>query len=518
MKVTFKYDGFVSRSPTPICDTEMPGNCTNVNLNELILVCDSDIQASNPLGQAYGRISGDYEDYPNTKPLADRAVIVFYKGSNGGEWDWVFSSPSSVDDKDFYSVLLHEIGHIYGLMHTCELVPSIFWTMCAQLPTEERAIAERTIMYPSLSVAYPWNRTGPQTKDIERMREAWNSFSNPRTDVDIKLGYSYGSNDSWSELTIDTSGSVTFQSPSVAYGPALYDDVWLAYFVNIIYWVQLRSGDGVHMNNITNFYDMETNHSPGIGIIGNKIMVAAVNRTFDHTAGAGRQINIKYTPNGGTNWYGRTSISANTPTRVDVAVTELTSGQDVWIVAWTDAETFEAKAALSIDNGVTWHQRNFRNELAQTNLKAVGALDVACNFNNTCQLAYREWSETTNQWLGFRSLHFYIGIFINYPLLFSDNGGPVVISNYYNGGMPARVFMESLASIGPSIDYHVNTGYGGYNRTTRSWRKLQGQSPAPNTYSFIGPILETNYDIINSIELNYLGFYPYLFGYFAGRD
>ncbi len=148
----------------------------------------------------------------------------------------------------------------------------------------------------------------------------------------------------------------------------------------------------------------------------------------------------------------------------------------------------------------------------------MGALDLACNLDNTCQLAYREWSTTTSQWLGFRSLHFHVGLFFSYPLLFSDSGGPIVISNYYNGGMPARVFMESLASIGPSIDYHVNTGYGGHNRTTRAWRKLQSQSQAPNAFSFVGPVLETTYDVINSIEVDYLGYYPYLFGYFVERN
>ncbi len=90
MRVNFQYKGLVSRSPTPSCDTQIPGNCNNVNLNEIILVCDSDIQGEHPLGQATGRISGDYGDYPNTKALEDRAVIAFYKGSDGSEWDWVF--------------------------------------------------------------------------------------------------------------------------------------------------------------------------------------------------------------------------------------------------------------------------------------------------------------------------------------------------------------------------------------------------------------------------------------------
>jgi len=511
MKVTFQYKGSVIRSPMPSCIFSLPGVCTNVNVNEVIVVCEDDIYESNPYAIAIPRISGDYDNYPTVKPLADRGVITFYKGANGVETNWVFGSPQSVSEIDFSTVLAHELGHIYGLMHSCESLT------CPLLTPEELAIAKRQLMYFSLSGGWPWNRTGPQTPDIHRMRNAWASSTNPRTDVSLNLGYSYSSTDTWISMPIDTGSIEMFQSPSVAYASALASKVWIAYFRNIYQWVRVRYGDGVSLGSYRSFTDMTTDHSPGIAISGTEIMVAAVTQVFNETTGAGRSIKVKYSPDGGSNWYTRTAIIANAPSRIDVTVTSTVSGgYQVWQVGWTDAVTFEAKAALSINDGSNWYISNFQNIPNESNVVTVGPIDLTCTTQNVCQIAYRDANALASFWMGYRSLYYNTAVFLGYlPFIQSDSGGPVVVtSTSYNGGMPARIFINGLASIGPSFDYHVNTGYGSYYRTTRALRKLQSQAQAPYTYTFVGSVLETTFDVLNTSQVTFAT-YPYLFGYYV---
>jgi hypothetical protein len=351
-------------------------------------------------------------------------------------------------------------------------------------------------MWPSASQAWPWNRTGPHTPEIEAMRSvAWQSQR--RYDLNTRLVYT-SNGTTWTTHGNPVLNYVGFQTPAMAAGPDL-GDISVAYFSPNANQVRWREGNGYTFAQREKWLDGHTHHQPALAIDGQEILVAWVTQDFDHTPGAGRKIRVRYSNDGGTTWYTRTDITANTSSRIDGTVT-WNGTKQIWQIAWVDAETFQAKLAMSINDGSSWSVGTFTDQsLGGSPLQVVDGPDIVCTSTNTCQVAYREANPSPNDWMRFRSMHYNIWILLGVtPILATDSNGPVTVSNAYNGGMASRILMQSLS--GPSIDYHVNTGYGVNNRTTRAWRKSISQSPAPNLFSFIGSVVQTPYDVLNSVQ------------------
>jgi len=488
MPVNLTFGGWISRSSPPSCPTYgCPSTqaCTNVNPNELILACGGN--STTPaiaFMSAYVPSPCD----PSQKWISDRGVITFFRTKNDVPIPWTFGHPLSVLEPDFYTVLLHEMGHSLGLGHPCEA------GACGNPNDWERL--RRNVMWYHLGESWPWSRTGPHTPEIEAMRSvAWQAQR--RYDLNTRLVYT-SNGTTWNTYGSPLLNYVGFQTPAMAAGPDL-GDLSVAYFSPNANQVRWREGNGYSFAQREQWLDGHTHHQPALAIDGQEILVAWVTQDFDHMPGAGREIRVRYSNNGGTTWYARTDIAANTSSRIDATVTWNGSKQ-IWQIAWVDAETFQAKLAMSINDGSTWSVGTFvDHSMGGDPILVVDGPDIVCTSANTCQIAYREANSSMNDWMKFRSMHYIIWILLGVqPILATDVNGPVTVSSAYNGGMAARILMQSLS--GASIDYHVNTGYGGQDWTTRAWRKGLSQSPAPNPYLWIGPVVQTPFDVLNSSQ------------------
>lgn len=510
-RLTFKYEGRITRTPRPDCNIvippQVPGVCTNVNLNEVIITCNPDTnQNIVALAISKARPSGDFG---GGKPLQDRGVLELLKYVNGTPNTFVWGHPSSVADHDFYTIMLHEMGHMIGMAHTCEL---LWLPLCSSYSQAEQTIMKRTVMYPDLSEGWPWNRTGPQTLDITRSQAAFNN--NPRNDLALKYG---ASSDGTYWTTYSTSESNNYyQTPAAAYGPGGQGTASIAYFNKSSKYVQWKLGTGSSFNTRSLYTNYQTYNAPGLAVSGNNVMIAWANTTFNETSDAGRRIEVLFSSDAGVNWQTKTSIVANTAGRVEMAVTPV-SGYTMWQVAWVDAITFEAKVALSYNSGQTWTVNVFQNYQTGDTVRAAGGIDIACNDSDVCQLAYRDANTSSSLFMRSMSLHYAIAFLFGTPMAFSDSGGPVVVNSNYVGGMAPRVFMQYLNSIA-NIDYHANYGQDSTNNdyrfTARAFRKLQANSEYPNGYSFINIVRRSPMDLTNPIYYVNSGGTKYLFTYF----
>lgn len=500
IRVRFRYDGRVAKgSPLPNCRNvdSAPGVCSsNVALNEIVVVC-SRAKGVNPLAESNTRISADFGSVCTVKPIVDRGVIVFYKykdaASPANENPWTFGHPAGSGSADMASVMAHELGHAYGLMHPCERI--LLFDGCAQGTPEDQTIRKRQLMFPSLGEAWPWNRTGPQTPDITRMKSAWAGGVTSLAKLERRDS---GDGVTWTAPTTVSTVSWSYHSPAVrrspstTFGEELYAVSASRTAPNT---VELRySSNGTTWNTWQSFSGMTTDHQPALAVDGNEVMVAAIDKTFDHTAGAGRRIKVRRSADSGVTFAAVTDIVANTASRIEGAVTKTSDGvHQLWHFAWVDAETFEAKLAVSTNDGGTWWYRTF-------GIVTSDAPSIACNGANTCQIAFRAADAGAAGWYRHRARDYRFTILAGIPLLAQSGDAQVEVSNALRGGMPARIVFNPL---GPTawFDLHAVAGVVmSAPRETRLYYKTEAAAVGFTAAAYIGgsPIsVVTNHDPAN---------------------
>lgn len=319
-------------------------NTSNVDRGEILIFAGERLNSD--IVPARALQSDSSQNVPNYSHIQ-----FFRAASNGRDFEWTVYPTDDVDNISFIGVLMHEMGHAFGLWHN------------SNEDGDDDEIAQlRSVMYPQYN---NWRRFGPYAEDIEDIQDLYGVRKTPK----LSTFLSTNNADSWNEITSNVNYLNTTMPVDAIYDGASGHRRMLMFYADSNKKINFRIGTNLdEQNSSATSVTWEGNRRFNIRSLygvtgdgnGSEYMITWVGLDDN-------RVRVLYTNNAGDSWRYLNPPSGNFQSRAGgtPAVAKLWSNG--WILAYVKldesprGDSGKVVFRISKDDGRTWSDEREMN-------------------------------------------------------------------------------------------------------------------------------------------------------------